>query len=101
MNKKLPGVFANKVFSNGNNENVFYGQKETQEEVNHIVSKNDINKKINEIFNSTDYIYKADVIIKLNNENLTKRIVGRNSRYLITMDNELIPIKDIIDIKKK
>ena len=56
---------------------------------------------LNDIFNSSDYIYKADVEIKLKNVTVTKRIVGRNSTHLITIDNELIPLTDIIDIKRK
>ena len=31
---------------------------------------------------------------------VNKRIVGRNSTHLITIDNELIPITDILDIEK-
>ena len=52
------------------------------------------------MFNSTSYIYKADVKITLKNGSISKRIVGRNSTHLITIDNELIPITDILDIEK-
>ena len=39
--------------------------------------------------------------IKLKDGTVTKKIVGKNSTHLITMENELIPISDIVDIKTK
>lgn len=109
LEKKLPKVFANKVDKNaGNNENVFYSDHDNkvydkiEDKVNSVgAPKKNINQKINDIFNSPNYIYKADVTIKLKNETITKRIVGRNSTHLITMENELIPISDIVDINIK
>jgi hypothetical protein len=59
-----------------------------------------IDKKISDIFNSNDYIYKADVTIVTDNGTLNKRIVARNRNNLITMDNEYIPISIIRDIYK-
>lgn len=105
MNKKLPSVFANKsIKSSGNNEKVFYSSN--SEVVDNsdrgiVTFEKNINQKINDIFNSSNYIYKADVEIILGDKTVTKRIVGKNSTHLITMDNELIPITDIVDIKKK
>lgn len=103
MEKKLPGVFPGKVKKDsGNNKKVFYSNKENsdKEDVVEEVSDKSINQKINAIFNSPSYIYKADVEIKLKNETVNKRVVGRNSTHLITMENELIPISEILDIKK-
>lgn len=108
MEKKLPGVFANKVNGKaGNNEDVYYshGATEKNEDRNvdtapKLKGKN-VNQKINEIFSSNSYIYKADVKITLKNGTVTKRIVGRNATHLITIDNELIPITDVVDIERK
>lgn len=105
MEKKLPGVFANKVNGKaGNNEDVYcsFDKKEerTVEAPSKLMGKN-VNQKINEIFNSNSYIYKADVKITLKSGTVTKRIVGRNATHLITIDNELIPITDIVDIERK
>ena len=104
MDKKIPKVFANKVESDGNNERVYHSTDKAvvdKKEVSKFSFEKNINQKINDIFNSSSYIYKADVLIKLKDESVSKRIVGRNSTHLITMDNELIPISDIIDIKMK
>lgn len=104
MDKKIPKVFANKVDSDGNNEKVYHSTDKVindKKEISKFSFEKNINQKINDIFNSSSYIYKADVLIKLKNETVTKRIVGRNSTHLITMDNELIPISNITDIEMK
>lgn len=108
MDKKIPKVFANDVSSRGNNEGVFYSSHDGNGDFNstssdYIVTdtEKNINQKIRDIFNSSSYVYKADVDIKLKSGSVTKRIVGKNSTHLITIDNELIPISDILDIKKK
>ena len=111
MQKKLPGVFPGKVKKNsGNNKQIFYSEKEQKDiptiqenkiEVPKYKYEKNINQKINEIFRSKSYIYKADVEIVLKDETVVKRVVGKNSKHLITMDNELIPISDILDIKLK
>ena len=105
-NKKLPGVFANNISEQAaHNRNVSYSNKEeVKEEINTKVSKKlpeglNINQKINAIFNSPRYVYKADVNIKLKDEIIKRRIIGRNSIHIITIDNELIPISDIVDIE--
>jgi len=102
MNKKLPEMFANKVDKTaGNNTQVFDSSKE--ERTVHIEEKDtskNINQKIKEIFNSSNYIYKADVEIEVNGKKMIKRIVGKNSTHLITFDNELIPITSVTDIKR-
>lgn len=106
LEKKLPKVFANKINKNaGNNKNVFYSENNNVDETFSVSDKNmlakNINQKINEIFNSPNYIYKADVIIKLKDKTIDKRIIGKNSSNLITIENELIPISSIVDIKLK
>ena len=104
LGKKLPEVFANK-FENkiGNNEEVFYSKdmERSQSESSESTEKplKNVNQKIKDIFNSPNYVYKADVILTLKDSTLNKRIIGRNSTHLITIDNELIPISDIVDIE--
>ncbi len=105
MDKKLPGIFVNKIDKKLTNNNDVYYSKEDKEkstiknskELN--ISKT-INQKIKEIFAGTDYIYKADVEITYNNKTVTKRIVGHNNKNIITYDNELIPIDKITDIRR-
>lgn len=104
MEKKLPKVFANKIDKNlNNNETVYYNKNEERkiEEKDPLSSILTVNQKINQIFSSARYVYKADVVITTKNGKLNKRIIGRNRNELITMDNEVININDIIDIEFK
>ena len=103
LEKKIPKVFANKIdkkiennetYSYTRNDDIFK-EKNTKED------NLDINSKINNIFKSSGYIYKIDVNIKLKDGIVDKRIIGKRNGYLITMDNELIKISDILDITIK
>jgi len=103
MDKKLPKVFANKIDKKINNNETYYATNENRgvkEEITEKESYN-INQKIRNIFNSTRYVYKADVVITMTDKTVTKKIIGKNNNQLITIDNELIPISDILDIKFK
>ena len=59
-----------------------------------------IERKIDNIFNSPDYVYKADVTIVTDNETLKRRVIAHNRNNIITIDNEFIPISIIRDIYK-
>lgn len=98
MDLRKPKVFANKIDKKINNNKTSFKSSEPE---TISFTKGDINKKIKEIFNSTSYLYRANVIIKLRNGEVTKKIIGKNNNQLITIDNELIPIDDILDIRLK
>ena len=97
---KLPKIFRNNIDNICNNKDIYYSYQNTNASREDTVDKRNIMQKINSIFNSSNYIYKANVIIKLKNEELKTQIIGKNNTHLITKDNELIPITDIIDIIK-
>lgn len=101
MNKKLPHVFHNKIDKKINNNTEYYYSKSKDHNDIETTPPKNIRKAITEIFSSPNYIYKANVIITLKDKTVEKRIIGRNKNYLITMDNETIPIDSIIDIKRK
>ena len=109
MDKKLPKVFQNTIDKDiSNNDKYYYSanKDENNNEVKEenkpkIIKPNNINKKINEIFASPTYVYKANVEVTTKESTITTKIIGRNKSYLITMDNKTIPINDIIDIKLK
>lgn len=100
MDKKLPKVFANKVDKKfNNNEKIFYSKDGSQEnDIELKKNEKNIYQKINEIFSSERYVYKADVEIKTKNGMIKTKVIGQNKTHLITLDNELIPITDIEDI---
>ncbi len=103
MEKKLPKVFAGTIDHKiDNNKEVFYSKKNSTIDVEPV--KNDqidhrtVSQKISAIFSSPNYVYKADVHIELKDGSMDKRIVGRNEKYLITMENDKILLDDIKDI---
>lgn len=111
MDKKLPGVFQNPIDHHvKNNKEYFYlDKKETEPEKKQELTREEkvtqelfgtnVNQKIKQIFSSANYIYKADVEITLKDKTVTTKVIGKNGHSLITFDNELIPVRDIIDIK--
>lgn len=99
--KDLPKVFQNNVDKKFNNNSSVYYSSNDNRSLNAEEAKDNrtILQKINEIFSSPNYVYKANVEISLKDKKVTKRIIGRNKDFIITMDNTLIPISDIVDIK--
>lgn len=109
MEKELPKMYHNEFNKDfNNNRYVFSSMIDKKERNNNNRELNDnkkndrftIEQKIFNIFNSKDYIYKADVTIVTDEQVLKKRIIGKNSANLITIDNEYIPISIIRDIYK-
>lgn len=101
MKDKFPRVFANS-FSKQicNNEKVYHLREENFEPTQtRSLPVENINNKINALFKSSKYVYKLDIEITTTNGTTKKRIIGKNKTNLITLDNELIAIKDILDIK--
>lgn len=104
MNKKLPNIFINK--NTGivkNNEEFYYGKDNINNETK-IIDNNMkdilIRKKIDDIFNSSSFIYKARVIITTKDNDKEYTLIGRDKNKLLTIDNETILISDVLDIKK-
>lgn len=92
----LPNIYQN------NNEIFSNNQLECTVNEETIQNKVNIKRKINDllIFNNTTI--KIPVEITYTNKNkINTIIIGKTNRYLITLDNELILITDILDINKK
>lgn len=104
MEKELPKMYHTKINKPITSIQKIYKstdeKKNNTDKIEHKYSNIPIEKKINSIFNSYDYVYKADVTIITDNETLNKRIIARNRNNLITIDNEYIPISIIRDIYK-
>ncbi len=104
MKNKLPGIYKGIV------KNINKNQKQTilsknVENTNEDIVRNDevddknINRKIKDIFSSPNYVYKANVSITMENgDNLKKTIIGRTNNSLITIDDELIDVRNISQI---
>ena len=93
INKTVPSI--QKVYSTMN------APKEERSEPKTVrYSSISIDKKIDSIFSSPDYVYKADVTIVTDTEQIKRRVIARNRNNIITIDNEYIPISIIRDIYK-
>ena len=101
----LPKVFQNNNIKTDNiSQNVFDSEKDSKfvslDNIEPIKDKYIIEKKINDLFNSTNYVYKLDVILKTLNDEIKTTVIGRTQKYLITIDNKKIDISSILDIKE-
>ncbi len=96
----LPKVFQNRNINNIDNaQEYFHSVNKTNFSTS--TSKINVNDKINRLFQSNKFIYKIKTIIKTRTNEFETIIIGKTNNKLITFDNELIDIKDIIDINEK
>lgn len=100
--KELPKMYQNKINKKIDSiQKVYNSFEDRTTKVSDIKYGNiSIDKKIEDIFTSPEYVYKADVTIVTDKETIKKRIVARNKNNIITIDNEYIPISIIRDIYK-
>ncbi len=104
---KLPKVFVNKTSNkNVNNEEVFYSKKgksvsKTLDSSN-VVNNLLVQKKINDIFNSPNFVYKVKVNVVLKDEGeKVLTLIAKTNDGVLTIDNKIILIKDILQISEK
>ena len=95
---KLPKLYTNPFDKKIDNSIDFI--KINNNIYNETLSTNEINKKIDNIFKSKNYIYKIKVQITLKEKVVEEYIIGKKNNSLITIDNEKIYIKDIKNIKE-
>ena len=107
MKKELPKMYQTKIKKTVPSIQKVYSSLDSRPNLNEERTSNNIRyssisieKKIDNIFNSSDYVYKADVTIVTDTETLKRRVIARNRNNVITIDNEYIPISIIRDIYK-
>lgn len=101
----LPKVFRNNNTGVIKNNVEQYYSKENNLKANLELTNDNmkpiiIKKKINDIFNSSAFIYKVNVIITTVDGDKECTLIARNNDSLLTLNNEKILISDILDIKK-
>ena len=109
--KKLPKVFQNELKKTiKNNKEVCYlKNEETKSEQIKIKNKKEetlnniqnITEILNKIFNGIGYSYNIPLEIKTNDKIYNTSLIAKTSNNLITIDNEIIPISNIICINYK
>lgn len=94
--ERLPKVFANPIKHDINNTQKSFRSSDNNGIINNTITTYDIDR----ILNSNTHIFRSKVKLLINNTYQERIIVSRNNDYLITIDNEKIPIKDIKSIEK-
>lgn len=97
--KKLPDLYTNTFDKKIDNSQEYTTVTNAKSEEKPI-SKYELNKKINNIFKSNNYIYKIKVKLFFKDKERTETLIGKTNNNLITIDNKLININDIKDIRK-
>lgn len=102
--KKLPKVFQNEINKPiHNNKKVCYLKSEDEE--NKVVieeSQNeDINLTLDKIFSGIGYAYNIPVIIKTKTKSYETSLIARSKLNVVTLDNDVIAISDILSITLK
>lgn len=99
MDKDLPNIYKGIVNTDNNQDKSILNEEVKVDKKIEISNKKDVKENIKKILSSKDFIYRADVLITLrNNEKIKKTIIGTNNNSLITIDDELIDINNIIQI---
>mgnify|MGYP003308967565 CR=1 FL=1 len=101
---KKPKIFENKIDKDiRNNKSVFDSSKEEvriikKEEL--IKDNNDISvvDKITRLLNRNGYIFNVKVLIKTKDTEYNTHIASVINNHIITLDNDIINIDDVIDI---
>ncbi len=91
MKKDLPKLYKGSVNHRVNND-IYYSKGKTKEK------KEGESISINKLFQEYSYIFNLDVIIKTLNGDYHTKIAGKMGNNIITLDNDVIPISDIVDI---
>ena len=98
--KEIPKIYVNKIDKINNNKEVYYSYKDNTEHTDDIIipDKYDLQKKIDALFRSSDFIYKKKFHIKTKYGENDYFIISKSYDYLLTIDGERIYIDNIIEI---
>ena len=91
-------VYQNKITKKINNNKTVCYLKEEKELFNPIEIPT-IKDKIEKVFSGYGYAYNIPVTIKTSSQTYETSLIAKTSNNIITLDNNIIPISDIIDFK--
>ena len=100
--KKLPKIYQTEINKKiSNNKKMCYLKTITEQSKKANIENESIIEKIDEIFSGLGYSYNKSLIIKTNKKEYDTSLIAKTKSSVITLENETIPIKDIISIKEK
>ena len=106
--KKLPKIYQNELKNVRNNKEVFDSLKniDNKEEFRNIKEDIEVNsdnltvmEKIKNLIHKNNYIFNTKVILVFSDYELECEIAGIVNNHIITMDNQIIKIDMLKDIK--
>ena len=90
--KKLPKIYRSELLNpKDNNQKYYYFDNKSR--------TNNVEEVLNSIFSSYSSLFHKKVEIMTNKKTYHTFLVSRTNHYVMTMEKEIIPIKDIIEIK--
>lgn len=100
--KKLPKIYQSEFVKKiTNNKKVCYVKNQDEDFESNANDKINISEKIDNIFKSIGHSYNIPLIIKTNTKEYNTNIIAKIKNNIITIDNEIIPISEIIYIEEK
>lgn len=94
MKKKK--IYVNEINKKIDNNQDYCDVFEKEEVI--ISKKLTIDEKLQELFNKNGYVFNVNVKIITDSKKYDTKIAGRVGNNIITLDNDVISIKDIKDI---
>lgn len=106
MQKKLPKIYQTALSHKiENNDKIFYSAYQNVKPLpvtnNREEQKSSVETTLNELFKTTGYIFNIPVEIITTKRSLNTKIAGKVKNTIITLDNDVIPISEIVSIKRK
>jgi len=95
--KKLPEIYKNQINKKINNNKNYCYLKEDRHE-NNAIKNTTIEEKLTFIFNGMGYSYNIPVTITTKDKVYKTSLVTKTKNNLITLDNDVIKINDIISL---
>lgn len=101
--KKLPKIYQNTINKKiNNNKTTCYLKNNSNNDRNYTTMDNiSVNSFIDDIFNTTGYVFNIPIIIKTNNNIYNTSLIAKRNGYILTLDNNKIKIDDIVSIQRK
>lgn len=95
--KKLPKIYQNEITKKINNNKTVCYLKE--EPLDHYTGIPTILEKIDQVFSGYGYSYNIPVTIKTTTNTYNTSLIAKTEKNIITLDNDIIPISEIIDFQ--
>lgn len=103
--KKLPKIYHGEIKSKKNNLSMYDSLKNNdlkEEKTNDLkidLSNLSVKEKLQKLMNQNNYIFNTKVVLVFQDKEINTSIAGIYNNHIITMDNKIISIDKLIDIK--